>query len=479
LLISCLHVVVALSVTGCSLSMSKEEKQKNILQAPSVQISVTQATDSQFFAIASWPSKYWWRCYGDAALDHLVEIALKGNPSIQAMYEKIQFAKNQAIIAKSKLFPLVYFDGSDEISHLSADGLYRNLNPDIPLNGQILNFGLSFSYEFDFWSKYRNLYRAALGKEKAAIAETAQVELITATALAQSYFALKTNLLRKELYEQLYQVRKEYFALQRLLLQKAISSKLPPLLSEEAVFEAQQLVYAIEQEIAMNKHVVNILAGLGPDEPIDLASALQPLPSQLVVPADLSIQLLSRRPDLMAQIWQVEALAYEVGSAKAEFWPDVSLTGLLGFQSLSWGTIFQWLSKTASATPAISLPIYTAGAIRANISAKTALFNEAVYQYNALLLQSFQQVADLLAIGQSIYGQKQQQELVVRNATARYDLTEIRLQKGIDNALTAYSFLEALIQQKLSDVMLLYQQYVVSITLTRALGGGYLSEVPS
>jgi NodT family efflux transporter outer membrane factor (OMF) lipoprotein len=460
-------------LTSCALSMSRQERFQNALPPPCIGTSVAQAIDEPFFEPGPWPERGWWRAYGSAELNFLVDRALQCNPTIQAVHERICFAKSQATIARSKLSPLVYFDADYEYNYLSQNGLYRALNPTIPLSNQLIDLSLSFFYEFDFWGKYRNLYQAALGKQRAAIAETAQAELITSAALAQAYFALKTNLIRRDLYRQLYDIRRDYFALQAEMQQSALYSALTPLLSQEALFEARQWLYEIEQEIAVEVHIVNVLAGRGPDEPIGVCEPLLPLPTALAIPCDLSMQLLARRPDLMAQLWRVEALAREVGAAKADFWPDINITTLIGLQAGSWSKLFEWASGTFSALPALTLPIYTAGAIGANVCAKKALFNEALFQYNELILTGFQQVADLLAIGQAVYGEHEEQAKIVANASRRYELTRQRQQKGIDNLLTAYQFQEQMIEQKLEEVQLLYQQYVVSIALTRALGGGY------
>jgi len=455
--------------------MSKEEQTENILGAPSIKSSEKIALDSSFYERGKWPEKTWWELYGVKELNALIEKALQNNPSIQAVQERIAFAKSQAVIARSELFPLVYFDASDQWEYLSQNGLYRALNPNIALNNSQIDFSLSFFYEFDFWGKYRNLYKAALEKTRAAIAEAAQVELITSAALATAYFALRTNLLRKELYEKLYEVRKNYFDLQTKMLKSSLYSKLTPLLSEEAVFQAKQNLYNIEQEIAAGKHIVNILAGQGPDERLALNEPLAPLAKSMAIPSDISMDLLIRRPDLMAQINRVDALAFEVGAAKADFLPNINLAGLVGFQSGSWSKLFEWISKTVSVIPGLSLPVYTAGAIGANVDAKRALFNEAVYEYNNLILKSFQQVSDLLSMGIAINGEKEKQGQIVENAIQRYRLTQLRSKSGIDNALAVYQSLEEVIEKQLEDVQFFYQQYVVNISLTKALGGGFLA----
>lgn len=464
-------------LSSCNISMSKEDKIRNVLSTPDLSKSTETALESSVFSSGTWPEETWWQQYGLQELNELVEQGLLANPTIQSVEQKLSYAKSEAVIKRAALLPLVYFDTSDQWQYLSKNGIYRALNPKIPLSSSEIDFSLSFFYEFDFWSKYRNLYRASLAKVEAAKAETAQAKLITSTAIAQSYFALRTNLIRKNLYLQLYKVRKAYFDLQNQMRDKALYSALEPLLSQEDLFQAEQFIENIDQEIAVNIHTVNILAGRGPDTIIYCTEDLLPLSSSLIIPNEVSSELLSRRPDLMAQKWLTEALAYEVGAAKAEFFPDINISSILGFQSGSWSNLWDWASKTLGLSPGLSLPVYTAGAIGSNVDAKHALFSEAVFQYNNLILLSFSQVADLLSIGKSVFVEKQKQEQIVNNAKARYGLTKLRRNSGIDNSLTAYQYLEQLISQQLQDAELLYQQYLVSISLVKSLGGGYVGQV--
>ncbi|MES2121830.1 MAG: TolC family protein, partial [Chlamydiota bacterium] len=240
--------------------------------------------------------------------------------------------------------------------------------------------------------------------------------------------------------------------------------------------EAEKRVWGIREEVETDKHLLNILIGNGPDAPLDIAEMLPPLPSQLEIPQTVSIDLLSRRPDLMAQIWRVEALANEVGAAKADFYPNINLTGFLGLESVLYALLFKSSSKTAGLEPAIHLPIFTAGAIRANIRAKKALFDDAVEQYNALILQSTQEVSDLLIFAEALFHQKQEQEGIVASAETRYDVTRLRNQMGLDSLLETYALQEEVIAKELDNVTLLFGQYAAAIKLIKSLGGGYQSE---
>ncbi len=178
----------------------------------------------------------------------------------------------------------------------------------------------------------------------------------------------------------------------------------------------------------------------------------------------------------MAQIWRVEALAHEVGAAKADFFPNINLTAFTGLESVLYSLLFRGNSETGGLQPAIHLPIFTAGAIRANIEAKKAAFDEAVYEYNNLLLRSSKEVADLLVIVETVFKQKHKQNQIVGNAKSRYELTKLRKEKGLDNTLQTLAYQDSLIQKQLEDVNLLYSQYLATIKLIKALGGGYLSE---
>lgn len=469
-------ILMLILSSSCTVSMPKDEQTKNLIKPPALTKSVSRSLRTPYFTRGSWPKDCWWHMFDSADLNHLIQLALRKNPTIQEFKERIEVARQESIVVRSKLFPLVYFDYHDTKQYVSHNGLYRALNPTFPISANVVDLSIGFTYEFDFWGQNAHLFAAAIGRTQSAKAEAAEAILMTTTGLAQAYFALKTNLLRRDLYIQLYQERKEVFKLQKLLLNKALASKLDPLLSEEKVWEAEQWVSSIDAEIAANRHLINTLAGRGPDECLMINECLPPLPKKIAIPCDLSLNLLARRPDLMARIWKAEALAHEVGAAMADFYPNINLSGIFGVESSLYSKLFEARSITSSIIPAVYLPIFTAGAIGANVDARTAAFNEAIYSYNQLLLDSAKEVTDLLALARSVYEQKGMQNQIVSNAKKRYELTILRRQKGLDNVLSDYAYLEELIFKQLEDVTLIYNQYLVSIKLIKALGGGYHAE---
>ena len=469
-------ILPALAIfSSCSVTSLKDMKTDNMLSTPSLEKTTGKSLESSFFSRGDWPEEEWWKIFQSDELSSYITEALQQNPSIQGLQERIELAKQEATVARAKLFPLIFFDAEDTWQYLSHTGLYRAFNPKLNVHSKLIDLTLAFTYEFDFWGKYRNLFQAALGRQKTEEAELAQTTLMTSTAVAQAYFALKTNLLRQSLYKQLYEVRSQKLQLENLLQKKSLFSSLQPLPTSENLLEAQKLISSIEKEVATDEHLLNILMGRGPETALDMTSEF-PSPSKaLIIPETISLDLIARRPDLMAQIWRLESLAHEVGAAKADFFPNINLAGLLGFETTIPHLLFKAKSVTAEVTPALNLPIFTAGAIRANIKAKKANFEQAINDYNNLILQSTQEIADMLVFAKSIFEQKNYQNGIVRDAKKLYDLNVLCLEKGLFDRLSVYTSEEKWIEKKLDDASLLYSQYLASIKLIKALGGGYHS----
>jgi len=456
--------------------MPKYQQTKLLSPPISLENSLEESLDTDFFAVGDWPPPNWWIMFESDDLNALIENALVQNPSLKEAESRIETALQIAKKARSKLFPWIFFKVTDQWEHLSKNGLYRAFNPLLPLNSNLIDIDFTLNYDIDFWGKFHNLFYAALGRKKAQEAEAAEVAIVIAASLTRAFFALKTNLIKKMLYAELYEVLSATFALQNQLKQSALLSVLPSLFTQENLGEIQKIIEGLDAEIAGNKHLINVLAGFGPDTPLEIDVSLSPLPERLCLPCDLSANLLSRRPDLMALIWQAKALAHDVGAAIADFYPDVNLSALIGVESLRVAHLFDLGSVTGLVKPALRLPIFTAGDIEANVDATKSEFYTAIFAYNQRLLTSAQEVADALSIGKSVFQQKQEQQVILESVESRVALIQMRKTSGLDNAFDLYLVLQDLIQKKIEDVELTYMQYVVSVQLIEALGGGFFAD---
>ncbi|HZP86134.1 MAG TPA: efflux transporter outer membrane subunit, partial [Burkholderiales bacterium] len=229
---------------------------------------------------------------------------------------------------------------------------------------------------------------------------------------------------------------------------------------------------AIDEQIANTRHAIAALIGRGPASTANLTPHLantKPPPLPAAIPADL----VGRRPDITAARWRVEATARDIDVAKAQFYPNVSLTAFVGLQSFGLSHWLQAGSAMWGVGPALSLPVFDAGRLRANLRGRTADYDEAVANYNATLIDAVREVADLIASIESIQRQQQAQQAAQAAAESAYDLAKLRYQAGLGNFLSVLTAENSVLTQRRAAVDLKARAADAQVQLMRALGGGF------
>lgn len=454
------------------------------LSAPNLNLTENQALKREFFEKGNWPSETWWEMFEDPQLNRLIERALQENFTLKQAHERVKYSYQLAKKQRSKLLPELSGNYVEQWQYLSKYGFDRDFFPlppatdvDIPHTLNLIDLTVNFDYELDFWGKNRNLFRAALGAAWAELAEEKQAQLITTVMIATNYFAVQAKLAQKEILQEQLTERKRLFTLTDLQNDIGLINALPTFSSDKEMHQVQQTIVFLEEGIALDKHMLKYLVGLGPDETL-----LDTIPSAkfdraFPLPDDISSDLLARRPDLMAQIFRVESAAKEIGAAKADFYPNVNLSAFAGLESLSFGNLFRD-SKTGGLSPAIHLPIFTGGRLKANLRSKVAAFNQAVYAYNDLVLSAAKEVADRIVTVRAVIDGWAQQNAAYRDTTAQYELQFLRYDTGLDNYLSVLNSEENVLQQRFLLVGL-YMDHLNSIlNLIKSLGGGYTARLP-
>jgi NodT family efflux transporter outer membrane factor (OMF) lipoprotein len=187
------------------------------------------------------------------------------------------------------------------------------------------------------------------------------------------------------------------------------------------------------------------------------------------VPADL----LGRRPDIVASRWRVEAAGRDIASAKAEFYPDVNLTALVGVQSVSLSRLMQSGSAIPTAGAALRLPILEGGRLRGALAGRDAEYDQAVEQYNQALSDALREVVDQLASLRSVQTQHAQAQEALASAEDAYGLAVTRYKAGIGSLLQVISVETQVLEQRALRAELRARELALSINLIRALGGGF------
>ncbi|MCH9634565.1 MAG: Outer membrane protein OprM [Chlamydiae bacterium] len=455
------------------MKISDLNQNKAFIQPSIVNPLIESELSEPYFKVGSWPTSSWWKSFNSQELNTFVEEALASNPTILSIEQKVEAAHQVVEESKSPLFPAVFFNASEDWGKLSKNGIPYQFNPSLGSIYNLVDLNLNFKYEFDFWGKNRNALKASVGLEKSQRAEYKQVELMITTTLAKAYFALKTNLQRRELYIELKNIQLKVLELNNLLERDAMRSKIDPATATEDLESITKEIFALDNEINQNKTFINILKGSGPSDELKIDENLNPVPKAFALPVQLSSDLIIRRPDLVASIWKVESLVYDVNVSVADFFPRVDLLGFIGLESFPFKYLLDWKSRQGRLQPSIHIPIFKAGEIRAKYRKNKAKLEGAIFDYNDLLLKSLKEAADNIVTLSQTYKQKNSQKIILNRAQLKLDLYELRYERGIDSLLTVYNAQEELIRKKLDDLMITYEQYVSIVQLIKSLGGGY------
>ncbi|MDE2315868.1 MAG: efflux transporter outer membrane subunit, partial [Xanthomonadaceae bacterium] len=215
------------------------------------------------------------------------------------------------------------------------------------------------------------------------------------------------------------------------------------------------------------------LLGKGPDRGREIGRPHLLSPAELAVPADLPVDLVGHRADLVAARWRVQSAGKEIQAAKAAFLPNLNLGVMAGLIAVGGESLFQLPARFYSVAPSLSLPIFDGGRLRANLSARDAQYDLAVAQYNQTLVRAVNEVADDVDAAQSLTEQAAAQSRALAAAQDAWQLAEQRYKAGVGSYLEALSVRQQLLVAEQRMAALKAQQADQSVQLIGALGGGY------
>ena len=421
-------------------------------------------------AATPWPAARWWSAYGDAGLDRLVEQALAGQPSLQTTQARLQQARAAVDAVGAARAPQV--NGSVDLSdqRFTENGLVPP-----PLAGSTKwnnSVQLGASWELDLFGRQRAALDASIGQLRAAEAETQAARVLLAGNVAAGYFNLARLLESRAVAGQSQQQREQVLSLVRQRISAGLDTNVELRQAEGLIAQSRVEIEALDEAVARARHALAELSGQGPQALDSLSPALAALRSS-PLPAGLPADLLGRRADLVAQRWRVEAALRDVDVARAQFYPNVNLVAFVGLSSIGLDRLVEAGSLTYGAGPALRLPIFEGGRLRANLSAKSAEVDAAVDGYNGALLRALREVADELSSLASLERQQRAQADATGAADAAYDLALQRYQAGLGNFLTVLTAQTNVLAQRRTSTDLKARHLGSEVALARALGGGF------
>jgi len=422
---------------------------------------------------AAWPQRDWWTSLGDSELDALINEALRDSPDMQIASARAHQASAAAMGADAARMPNVNAQASVSRSRLARDqdplgqgGAYSTLR----------SAQLGFDYSFDLWGGERAAWESALGQARAAEVDRQAASLTLAANVARAYSDLGQAYIVRDLAQEDVKRTQEMLDLGQRRLQSGIDSEYQYQQTESLAASSQEQLIDAEKRLQSARVAMAVLLGKGPDRGNEIARPAVLQPSAVALPSSLPAELLGRRPDLVAARWRVEAASKNIEAGKAQFYPNLNLTAAAGTQSLLGDSLFGAPSRFFNIAPAVSLPIFDGGRLRADLDGRDADYDLAVAQYNKSLIGALNDVSDTINQLQAIARQIVAQQRATDVSQQSYNTAVQRFGSGIGNYLDVLTIEQQLLQSQRQLASLNAEQIDLSIQLMQALGGGYQGE---
>ena len=437
----------------------------------------TRALDAQSLAlsddIVQWPAPQWWTRYQDAQLNALIDQALQSNPSLDAATARVRQAQAAARGARAVQWPQVNAN-----YHLSRQRYSENYIYPPPLGGSYqTDTGLTLQLDFnlDLWGRQRALAGAASQRALAAEASRQQARVMLVSAVSQAYFQLQNALAQTSAISTIVDKLQETLDITRDRYRSGLGTQVDVAQADSAVSSARVQLSQARNNAQMLHHQLAALLGLSPDQlPAVTAQAGIALPPD--TPEHLPMALLGRRADITAARLQAEAAGAMVSAAKADFLPNVDLTAAAGYLSLGLDKLIRSSSENYSVGPVITLPIFNAGGLNAQLEGRRAERDEAIARYNDTVLGALREVADARDSIQSLHEQIHHQDASLEAINTAYDIAQRRYKSGLDDFIQVLLAQSEALKQTVLATDLRARAYVLDVQLATALGGGYVQD---
>ncbi|MFT0531851.1 efflux transporter outer membrane subunit [Castellaniella hirudinis] len=455
---------LSLALGACSLAPTYQRP-----AAPVPDLFPAAAPDAAARPGAALPA--WREVFPDPRLQALIELALQNNRDLRIAIERVEEAQAQYGIAQSDRLPTLGIGGTGQITRSPENMRSGGADSSSVSRTYMAGVGMT-AFELDLFGRVRNLSEAAyqqyLATEQAR--RTVQLSLIAQTA--EAYFKLRSAQSLHTLMRKTLDAREASLKLVQARFDVGVASDLDLAQAQAQLDTVRADLVAAQREIALAGNALQLV--LGAPMPDGLPAALPFGRDQLLasIPAGLPSQLLERRPDIIGAEHALMAANAQIGAARAAFFPNISLTGLLGFASPQLDALFGGSHRYWQFSPQIQMPIFSGG-VRGNLDLAKARNNIAVATYEKTIQTAFREVADGLA-GEATYSrQLDALRATESSALKALKLSEIRYETGIDSFLQVQTAQVNLYSVQQQFIQLGTAALFNRVELYKALGGGW------
>jgi NodT family efflux transporter outer membrane factor (OMF) lipoprotein len=347
-----------------------------------------------------------------------------------------------------------------------------------PIAGSVYNSGnvqAGVSWNPDWFGLRAAEDASAADQAQAARAEGAVVDLALATQVSRVYVSLARLNAQHELLQHMQKEREALLDLTRERMAAGLDTRLDLTQAQTPLSDLHQQMEALTEQMDLARHQLAALTA----QPVIALHALSPRLSDLkldALPTVLGTNLVGRRPDVVAARWRVEAALQDVKVARAQFYPDINLGAFVGVNALGLDQLFKASSLQVGVAPALRLPLFDGGLLRARLQGRQAAADAAIGQYNAAVLEAVREASDALTSVQSLQRQREQQAAAQAHVAQTWALALQRQQAGLTGRMPVIQASLQVLQQQRNALELQARDLDSRVLLMRALGGGWSDE---
>src|SRR5579863_8418475 len=456
-----LAALLSCALTACTVG---PDYHRPTVQSPASFRDLSENPQAQAQA-ASYADLPWWQVFQYPQLQEMIRTALKQNYDLQLATERITAARAQVAITRSSQFPQVQGNGS------FTGGKESNFQT--RFNFLILSADAAF--QLDFFGKLRRATEAARA-QLLATEDARQIVILTLVSdVASDYFALLQLDLQLQITHDTIATQESSVKLTNLRLDHGVATKLDVLQAQQTLDTANAQIPDLERQIAQEENAISILLGNYPQAvPRGRPLIEQPLPPD--VPPGMPSSLLERRPDIREAEQMLVAANAEIGVAKAQFFPQISLTGS-GGGAFGRSSLFSSLMSSQTGIWSygvqVTQPIFTGGALRGNLKLSESQYRQELIAYRQVIQLAFRDVSDALIGYQKLHQVRVAQETTVKDLQDTVSTSLVRYRGGITTYLEVLDGQRSLFDAELALAQARGNEYQSLVQLYKALGGGW------
>jgi len=463
-------LAASIIIAGCASSRGIAPQQSPLDPAKLDVGAAVKAADLS----ARWPDANWWRAYADPQLDALVGAAIDGNPSLAAADARVREAQSLAGVTAAAMLPHVTGNLSITRQHWADNPLYYGPGPLADQNTWNNTGTLGFSYRLDLWGADERAHERSLNAAQERVANRRAAQLELEVNLVRAYVDFSKQYALLDIANDTLARQQQLAALAERRLAGGIGTQLEVSQAQAPLPEYERRIEALREAIELDRNELAALTGKGPGAGAALSRPVLALDAPVALPSALPAELIGHRPDVVAARWAIAGAARGIDVAHAAFYPNIDLMASLGGFAVG-GPLFQFLHAADgawTAGPALSLPIFEGGALRARLGAAAAGYDEAVDRYDATVVSALKQIADQVVRLHSLSVQQGDADRSASVAERSFRLAQVGYKRGLNDyvnvVVSETQWLNA--QQGVAQVRA--ARLAAYASLMGALGGG-------